>query len=296
MQLSDLVGPTAPLLAQWPTKPLLWHNPPDAFDELITLPEIDVLIDAECLAMRNLVLIKDHKPVERHLFGTGEMPNRGAVRKHLDEGGTVSLRQLQTVKPSLSELQKAIQAETGCGVHVNAYITPAHNQGFTYHYDPYVTLIVQLHGRKTWAIHPPFFERPMKEYGNFLVRGFTDEQWHFLANTPPAESYTLAPGDVFWLPRGYAHSPYTEGEATSLHLTFALKERTLHWLAEQMTESLLDMAIQDPALRAEIVPAELTAGPQAAVKYARDYLIGSLLRMDLEQMSERGRTAALRPA
>ncbi|KQX52809.1 hypothetical protein ASE09_06015 [Streptomyces sp. Root66D1] len=53
-------------------------------------------------------------------------------------------------------------------MHVNAYLTPPGAQGLKYHYDPYVTLIVQLAGRKAWPLHPPFVENPTTEYGNFL--------------------------------------------------------------------------------------------------------------------------------
>ncbi|MER8044362.1 cupin domain-containing protein [Streptomyces sp. NPDC094032] len=115
-----------------------------------------------------------------------------------------------------SVLRREIQGETGCLVHVNAYLTPPGAQGLKYHYDPYVTLIVQLSGRKAWPLHPPFVENPMTEHGNFLERGFTREERHHLAHTAPVRTFTLEPGDVFWLPRGFVHSPYAVGHEPSL--------------------------------------------------------------------------------
>ncbi|MFE7463136.1 JmjC domain-containing protein [Streptomyces sp. NPDC057499] len=293
MPLADLVDNVSQIKEKWPAAPVLFHRNPKDFAELLTINEVDRLVDSECLAARNVVLIKEGKVLERHTYIDGEMPRPGAVRAHLDDGGTISLRQLQTVKPSLHALQEEIQQETGCLVHVNAYMTPPGAQGLKYHYDPYVTLIVQLAGQKTWPLHPPFVQNPMKEYGNFLGRGFTDDERHYLANTPPEQSFTLAPGDVFWLPRGYVHSPYTEGDETSLHLTFALKQRTLHWLAERMTEEILAQAIVDPALRAEIPPATLLATPEQVVEWVRKYLLGALLLQPSEKAAELARKAAL---
>ncbi|MEU8545383.1 cupin, partial [Streptomyces sp. NPDC048717] len=87
------------------------------------------------------------------------------------------------------------------------------------------------------------------------------------------------------------HSPYTEGDETSLHLTFALKERTFHWLAEEMTRDLLARALADPALRAEIPPARLLGTPEEAVRWTREYLVGALILEEPARMAELARRA-----
>lgn len=295
MPLSDLVADVPALLADWPTKPFVHPHDPAAFRHLLTADEAEELINHECVPSHNVVLVAgDGTLVDRRSFVAGEMPHPGTLRAHLNAGGTVSLRKLETMRPALANLRREIQEETGCRTHVNGYITPPGCHGFRYHYDPYVTVIVQLAGRKTWPIHAPFVENPVREWGNFLTRGFTAEERHYLANTPPAQSYTLAPGDVLWLPRGYVHSPYTEGDETSLHLTFALQERTYHWLAEQMTSAILAQALADPALRKELQPAELTGNPGPAIQRMQQYLIGALLLLDEKQTADMAREAARR--
>jgi ribosomal protein L16 Arg81 hydroxylase len=262
------------------------------------MEEVNAWVDAECVALRNLELIEDGRVVERHRYqGPRDMPAPGRVPAHLDAGGTVSLRHLETVKPSVSRLRAAVQEQSGCAVHVNAYVTPGGCQGFRYHYDPYVTLILQVHGRKRWLVHPPIVENPTTEHGNFLQRGFTEEERKYLAVTPPPLSFTLEPGTAFWLPRGFIHAPYTAGEDTSVHLTVAIRERTPHWVAERVVTEILATALTDPALRAAIPPVDLTAGPVDAVTRMRDYLIGSLLQLtpaETAAMSELVRRAAQR--
>ncbi|WP_274032565.1 JmjC domain-containing protein [Streptomyces sp. MMBL 11-1] len=287
MALSTLITDPESVLAAWPRTPRLYHHAADTFADLLTLDEVNELIDEECIAMRNLVLIKDGSLIERRLFGDGDLPYPGAVREHINNGGTISLRQLQELRPSISRLRREVQAATGCLVHANAYLTPPDSQGLKYHYDPYVTLIIQIAGRKAWPLHPPIVENPTKEHGNFLGRGFTHEERVYLANTPPAQTFTLEPGDVFWLPRGYLHSPHTVGEETSLHITLAMKERTAHWVAEQMASEILEQAIVDPAMREELQPAALFRDPVAAVNDMRTYLQGALMLMDTKEMGER---------
>ncbi len=120
MPLAALIDDPATTLAPWPRQPLHLPHSPGTYRDLLTLEEVNSLVDSECVAARNVVLIKDGKVLERHTYIDGDMPRRGAVRAHLDDGGTISLRQLQTVKPSLARLQREIQEETGCLVHVNA--------------------------------------------------------------------------------------------------------------------------------------------------------------------------------
>jgi ribosomal protein L16 Arg81 hydroxylase len=208
----------------------------------------------------------------------------------------VSLRALEHLVPAVAELRAQLQAETGYLVHANAYYTPPGEQGFLYHFDAYATLILQIHGRKAWPYHQPFQSNPVQEYGNFKDIGFTREQLEYLAATEPADTPVLDPGDVFLLPRGYPHSPYTVGEQPSLHITIALKERTPQWAVEQLARHLARQALADPAMREAIPPADLLADATAVAKDARAYLVGALLALDLDDAGHHLREAARRPA
>ncbi|WP_197085322.1 JmjC domain-containing protein [Saccharothrix sp. ST-888] len=293
--LKTLIDNADEVLARWPEQPQRYRREPSAFEHLLTLAEVDRLIDAECLAMRNLALIKDSSVVEKWMYADGDMPRKGSIRAHLDAGGTISVRSLERLVPSIADLHRSLQEETGYGVHINAYLTPAGHQGLKYHFDPYVTLILQLSGSKAWPVHEPFVENPVKEYASFHTVGFTVEQKRYLANTPPAQTFTLEPGDVLWLPRGYVHSPYTVGDESSLHLTVAFKERTYHWVAEQLAHEVLAQALVDPAMREWVQPIEITRNPSEAIRQMRAYLIGAFLKLDAAEAAQRVQEAALRP-
>ncbi|MFB4196014.1 JmjC domain-containing protein [Streptomyces carpaticus] len=295
MALAALIDDAERFLDAWPTTPHLFHRPPDSFRSLLTREEVDDLIDHDCLGLRNLALLKENRPVEPFRYTDGDTPRRGALRRHLEEGGTLSLRHLERLKPSLAVLHRELVAETGYAAHINAYYTPAGAQGLKYHYDPYLTLIVQLSGSKAWPTHRPFVANPVRGHLSFHQLGFTAQQRHYLEHEAPEETYTLRPGDVLWLPRGYVHAPYTVGDEPSLHLTIALKERTWHWVAGQLTDAVLDRALRDPAMRAAVAPREITTNPDRAVREMRAYLVGALLTLDRDAMAGLIREAALRP-
>ncbi|THA72481.1 cupin [Streptomyces sp. A0642] len=292
MKLDNLVGPINGILEDWPDRPQTYrHNPAD-LRELLTMETVDELIDSGCIANRNVVLLRDGGVVEAFEYSSdGSMPRKGSIRAHLDQGGSISLRELHTLYPALAHLKDEIQGQTGCRTHVNAYLTPGNQQGLRYHYDPYVTLIVQLHGRKTWHLHPPMVASPTEEHDNYRLRGWTDEERRFLATTPPRD-VVLEPGDVFWLPRGWVHSVETAGDVPSLHLTFALKERTQAWLIEHITGIIVEHAHADLDARQTIPPVDLLGDSTKVMRWARQYLIGAVMAVNSEATIESARTKA----
>lgn len=284
------------VLSQWPTEPIRAHRPPGEFADLLTMDAVEELIDADCLALRNLAFLKDGAVIEKRMYADegADVPRRGAVREHVNAGGTISLRQLERLLPALARLQQALRAETGFLTHINGYLTPPDSQGLKYHYDPYVTLIIQLAGRKAWPVHRPFVENPVRAYGSFHRVGFTEEQRHFLEFTEPVYTFTLVPGDVLWLPRGWVHSPYTVGADSSLHLTVAFAERTHQWVAATVAGEILAQALVDPAMREAVPPEQITGDPTAAVRDARKYLVAALMNMDEPAMCDLVKAAARR--
>uniref|UniRef100_UPI003791144E JmjC domain-containing protein n=1 Tax=Streptomyces luteogriseus TaxID=68233 RepID=UPI003791144E len=295
MPLADLVPDAAELLGNWPTEPRIYSHGAHAFDHLLTMAEVDDLIDSDCLPNRNVRLVRDGETVDdREYSATPDMPNPGAVRQYLNEGCTLSIRRLQTIKPTLNRLRREVARETGYETHFNAYLTPPKSHGLRYHFDPYVTLVIQIHGSKVWPVHRPFVENPVEEYANFRRRGFTTEERKRLASTPPEKVFTLNPGDVYWLPRGWVHSPHNRGGVEpSLHLTFALKQRTPHWAAEQLADVIVSSILDQAEGREGIAPDRLLNDTEAVVEDVRQIMGGALLAMDVEEMAATLRRRAL---
>lgn len=286
MTLGLLIDHPEQVRATWPTEPVLSRRDPAELAELLTLREVDEWIDTGCLAMRNVSILADGIPIDPRVYedpAQPDMPRRGYLRRHLEQGGTLSVRSLERLKPSVAKLYQTLQRELGYTIHVNAYLTPGNCQGLHYHYDPYVTAILQVNGYKEWPIHRPIVPDPTREWGGFKERRFTKQEMQYLADTAPDLTFRLGPGDAFWLPRGYIHAPYTVSDEPSLHLTVAVKERTRYWVLRQLLDLIADASLADPLMRATVPPDDLADGAEVYVEEMTRFALGALSTLSQPQ-------------
>jgi hypothetical protein len=199
----------------------------------------------------------------RGLFGE-RRTRRGAALVDLDattlmarlrEGATLILDAANEASPPLQRLCAGLAAEFGCACQANLYACWGETQGFDVHWDDHDVFVVQVEGRKRWALYGATRAHP------------TRRDLHGEHERPerPIEETVLAPGDVLYLPRGYWHAAVGMGEP-SLHLTIGLTRKTgadfLQWLGdhfigEALVRADLPLERDDAALGARI--AELVA-------------------------------------
>ncbi|MGV9701084.1 JmjC domain-containing protein [Streptomyces sp. NPDC003483] len=153
----------------------------------------------------------------------------------LDKGATLLLRCVDQWHAPTRSLLAALATELGRHIEAFFFVTPAGRQGLPLHRDDADVLVVQVAGSKSWHLH----------------EGPADENWHAGRVTDedgprPAELLrtTLHPGDVLYVPRGFAH--WASGdEGLSAHLSLTVREvgspdliETLHaCLAEELALS-----------------------------------------------------------
>lgn len=275
-----LDAPSA-LRTGWPARPLLRHGPEHAFADLLTLDQLERLVDTDCLTPRQAVLVKDGQRADPSTYRAGERLLPGTVRAHIEQGYTLSLRRLHETVPAISAFCHLLADGLGHPVQANAYRTPPGAQGFRHHWDTHTAVIAQLSGHKVWELYRPLIPDPMAPHQNWGLIGFTDEQRAFLEETAPDRAVTLRPGDVLWIPRGWVHNPHAPAGAStpSLHLTFGVLERTRYWLAEQ----LLIQAAEEPTLRGSLPPASASADRVDLIDDVRRRLVQWLQALDADE-------------
>jgi len=285
MHWKNLLDKPEAVLQSWPHEPLLNRHGPSKFDELVTLAEVERLIEYDCLPMHNLRLVKGGKVVAKTDYSEGDILRRGALRQHLAVGDTLQIRSIETLLPSIRILCDDLRVDTGYETRAHAFLTPPGRRGLHRHYDSHVTLVLQIAGHKVWPVYRPFVKDPVRNYQSFPLMGFTREQEILMETTAPYSTYILKPGDVLWLPRGWIHSPYTERDESSLHITVNIIECTNHRLAEMVAQAALRKSLADDRLRLEIPPAQMTGDPIPVIKEVRGYLIGALEALDAEEIA-----------
>lgn len=291
MSLHLLLPPdgVADLLTTWPDKPRVYERGRTEVDEAMSLDCATELIDTGCAPPDEIAVIKAG-PSNRTAFLTGGRTDPAKLRRLWSQGYTIRFGNLQRWLPLFHRISQSIQRETGYSNYAHAFLTPGGEQGLLHHWDQQMAVIVQVAGVKTWNLWAPPVPAPMREY-NESFRVWDDDfipQWEAAG---PDLTVDLAAGQTLLLPRGWVHNPHALDHAEpSLHLTFAIRERTPLWLAEQ----LLGRAIEQPGFRRVILPGELSQSALAdQLGETRRALMAFLGGLDMAEEASRVREAAL---
>ncbi|WP_411090772.1 JmjC domain-containing protein [Streptomyces sp. 049-1] len=291
MSLRLLLPPegVADLLTAWPDQPRVYERERTELDQAMSLDYFNELVDTGCAPPDEIAVIKAG-PSNRAAFLTNGRTDPAKLSGLRDQGYTIRFGNMQRWLPAFHRISRGIQRETGYSNYMHAFLTPGGEQGLLHHWDQQMAVIVQVAGIKTWQLWKPPVEAPMRQY-NESFRVWRDEFIPAWEAAGPDVTVELAAGQTLLLPRGWVHNPHAlHHKDPSLHLTFAIRERTPLWLAEQ----LLVQAIEHPEFRRVIKPSELES-PALVDQLAktRQALASFLDTLDMTEVVARVRTAAV---
>ncbi|HKR87341.1 MAG TPA: cupin domain-containing protein [Phenylobacterium sp.] len=208
---------------------------PAAAAELFGWPQLNAALAEHRLAPPRLRLERAGADVTHGIF-RARRTRRGAVLQDLDvaaltaslrDGATLIVDAVNEISPPLQRLCAGLSAELTAASQANLYACWGVTQGFDVHWDDHDVFVVQVEGRKQWALYGPTKPAPTR-------RGPAAD-----APSPQGEpeQIVLGPGDVLYLPRGHWHAAVGLGEPT-LHLTIGLTRKTggdlFQWLADEV--------------------------------------------------------------
>jgi len=261
--LDALIAPTeasAFFREYWEEQPLHAPSPHrDRFMHLFSFSDVDELLGlygrTHNLGVR----------LSRYSNGRTEIVDVAAEQSLVDvdrvfsayaQGFTININDLEERRQPIRALAASLAATFGCMVKVNAYVTPANAAAFPLHLDTHDVLILQLEGTKAWRVYTPCFPSPTK-----LQRPPTEIPKEAVG--APLLDVILQPGDVLYVPRGFGHEVFTQGDA-SLHLTVGIHAFTFLDLIEA---ALGVMAWDAPQLRRAIPSRAITSdAPDAGIE------------------------------
>jgi hypothetical protein len=192
---------------------------------------------------------------------------------HLEEGGSLSVRELQWVVPSIRSMAADLQYSFGCNFNVNAYLTPPQSQTFSLHWDDHDTLALQLAGTKTWTAYEPKEDLPVENH--VYDRSYSEKKLKEIGK------YKLTKGSFLYLPRGHIHKAITQN-VSSLHITFGLHSIILsNFLKTIMPPDLLQK-INVKSLRQDISTRSLM-DEEGLTQYLASCLPKDLQKFNLNQ-------------
>ncbi|WP_256794678.1 cupin domain-containing protein [Terrabacter sp. Ter38] len=167
------------------------------------------------------------------------------------DGATIVLQGLHRTWGPLIDFTQQLAEELGHPVQANAYVTPSQNTGFSDHYDVHDVFVLQMGGEKRWRVRPPVHDSPLRD------EPWTDHRAEVedAGRRAPDHEFTLRPGDVLYLPRGWVHAATALG-GVSTHLTLGIHV----WTRRHVADELVSIALADIS-RDERVRASLDVAP-----------------------------------
>src|SRR4051794_31808543 len=156
--------------------------------------------------------------------------------RHFADGATIVLQGLHRTWGPLIDFTQQLAEELGHPVQANAYVTPSQNTGFSDHYDVHDVFVLQMGGEKRWRVRPPVHDSPLRDEPWTDHRAEIEEA----GRRAPDHEFTLRPGDVLYLPRGWVHSATALG-GVSTHLTLGIHV----WTRRHVADELVSIALAD---------------------------------------------------
>ncbi|MEU1023358.1 cupin domain-containing protein [Streptomyces sp. NPDC005904] len=244
------------LLTSWPDEPRVYERGKTALDEVASAEVIRGYVFRGCVPAEEIAIVKAPNPsLNQKAFTTDGRADRAKLARLYESGHTIRLGNLQRVIPAMAQVSRDIQQETGYSNYIHTFLTPPANQGLRHHWDQQMAVIVQIAGTKRWQLWEPPVEAPMREH-NESWRVWRDHYISTWEAAGPDMEVDLQPGQSLLVPRGWVHNPHVVTDEDSIHLTFAIRERTPMWLVEKLVAD----AIEDPEFRRIILPGDITGG------------------------------------
>lgn len=192
------------------------QGPADRFHGLFGWDELNAVLEQHRLTPPRVLLYKDGQAVDpaRYItpphLGTPRLDS-GGLAVCLAEGATLILNDVQEVSPKLRALMNVFQEALHTDTFANLYAGWHVQKAFDLHWDPQDSIILQLSGKKRWAVYKPTRPHPLEDDVDKPARPDTDPVWEGV----------LKEGEVLYIPRGWWHVVHPLNEP-SLHLTVSL--------------------------------------------------------------------------
>ena len=241
----------------WSRRPLVTTSAdlPGGLADLFDEDAVDELVSRRGLRAPFLRVARDGRTLGDREFTQGggvgatvaDQVSDDKLLRLFGDGSTIVLQGLHRTWGPLIDFTQLLAEELGHPVQANAYVTPSQSTGFSDHYDVHDVFVLQMAGEKRWRLRAPVHPSPLRDEPWTDHRAAVEEA----GRAEPELEFTLRPGDVLYLPRGWIHSATALG-GVSTHLTLGVHVWTRRHLADELVRLALESASRDERVRASL--------------------------------------------
>jgi len=139
------------------------------------------------------------------------------VRALIRQGASLVLNEIETLTPGMKRIAEILGRQPGGKVQGNLYCSWQKHQAFDVHYDTHDVFAMQVAGDKVWRIYQRHFKDPI----NHPAFKSLDASFHHAHKGALLMEFTMRPGDLVYIPRGFYHEAMAESDAT-VHMSFSV--------------------------------------------------------------------------
>jgi ribosomal protein L16 Arg81 hydroxylase len=243
--VAEILAPFSPeqfLREYWGQRFLYLRGQPDKFRRFFSWQRLNEILMTRSLDFPTIRLAKGGKLVPTEDF-IEYRENRNAARifdpllkyaeinKQMKEGATLILTRTEQLEAQIMDFSFAFQRYFQERVRVTTFAAWKTTHGFDTHWDDHEAFVLQIAGRKKWALYGPGKQYPLGD----------DGQAH--KNPPPEPVWegVLDTGDLLYMPRGWWHKAMPDEEPT-LHITVGVYNShgldLMNYLTTQLRENI----------------------------------------------------------
>ncbi len=225
--LSELIHPrTLPefMSAYQKGEPFLVDHGVSELESLRSLPFLESL---NSLLQSWTFPVQAHLPDLRDEVSSVDISTEEAP-EYFKKGMGLLFNDVDRISPHLGEWLEKIRSDLGISnlsyKRCLVYATPD-GKGTAPHFDQNINFVLQIHGTKVWTMAPnahvanPLTRHTMGQEPDVELATYAHSSFP-MEMPKSARNYTLKPGTLLYVPRGYWHSTEAAGDALALNFTF----------------------------------------------------------------------------
>lgn len=258
------ISPQVFMKRHWQKKPLLVRQAVPGFKPLLTRTELFDLAANEDAQTRMVIQEPGKTPGWRFKQGPFQ---RKALPALKTPGWTILVQGVDLHVESVHQLMNQFRFVPDARLDDLMISFATDGGGVGPHFDSYDVFLLQAHGRRRWRIGR---QKDLSLQPDVPLR--------ILSNFVPEQEFVLEPGDMLYLPPGYAHDGIAEGECMTYSIGFRIPNKAelarelLQRLAEDAEDEVGVALYRDPNQTAVDqpagIPAQMLAFAQKAVEDA----------------------------
>ncbi len=190
----------------------------------------------------------------------GLLADMDQVKEWLKKGASMVLNDIETLTPGMKRIADMLGKDPGGLVQGNLYCSWEAHQAFAVHFDTHDVFALQIAGEKDWLIYQRHFKDPINhpEFATF------DQEFHDTHKGEVSMKFTMTPGDMVYIPRGFYHEALASSPGT-VHLSYSL----VPMIGLDLISAVFERAVHDEVFRQNVPHISIRDGKAAEEHWVR---------------------------